>query len=266
MRHRGLLLAALAGIIALAAACAPQAAWSDAPLRLHASVAECRVGEPFTLTVERSWARNEEPPAWDPATVQPLHLEWEDRQRAEAGGRIHERLRYRAYAFAAGTLTFPPHFNLQVRTGLPAADAGQLEAPPAASVPRRWPWIGVPCGLLLAFVLRRLLQRRVRPPAAPAPPPSAALRLQALQPEAPQFPRDLSAALRDWLAERTGSPPGRLAEELLAAETRLAPAGRESLREIVQSCQAARYGDRIWPLEARRAALAGAVAIVEEAP
>jgi len=263
MRRGGGLLAAC-----ILAACAPQPPAASAALRLTSSVAECALGQPFLITVERTWGEGGEPAPWDAQSLQPLSLELLKQRRASAGGQRREVLSYRAVSFTAGELDFPPHFRLQVHSGLPANDAGELEAPSAPVASPNRTWLALIALPVVLFALARARRRRRRREEATVPPPPGALdRLRALDPQAAEFPSELSAALRDWLAERADvRAPGRLAEEMLAADPGLSPGARERVREIVRRCEEMRYAGLPWESEARRAALTTALAIAEERP
>lgn len=256
-----------AGLLAwlCAAACAPAADGGVEPLRLTSSVQACEIGQPFLLTVERAWEGGSDPPAWDLATVAPLELELESVTRQVTRGVSRETQIFRARSFAIGTHSFSPHFDLTVRSGLRPDDSGQPEAPEAAPADQTMLWFG-----LLALIIGGLvLLRRRRPTRVASTPvpirPAAAQRLQELRAEAATFPAELTAILRDWLAARAGiQAPGRLVEELLAADAALPPRARAQLQTIVRRCEEFRYADRELSLEQRRESLAAARLLVED--
>lgn len=260
MKHCRALLAGLC-----AAACAPQEAPPAAELRISSSAPDCVLGQPFWITVERTWGAGQAPPAFDPESLQPLVLAFEGRRLEPTANWSRETSRYRAYAMTPGLLSFPPHFDLTVSSGLPVSDAGQPDAPEPVRRNAAPVAFGVLLILALAAVAGAWRGRRKLPPQPAPPPPAIALRLRELDPAAGHFPDALAAILRDWLAERSGSRArGLLAEELLARATGFSAEQRDRLGGIVKVCRAAGFGGRAWPLEERRAAQTCALAMVEE--
>lgn len=249
------------------AACAPALGASQEPLRLISSVRDCEFGQPFVLTVERAWPVGAAEPAWDPTQLAPLELEWESSDRQTDGGWLREVQRFRARSFTVGTFSFPPHFDLTVRSSLRPDDGGQLEPPARASASRTWIWfslLALGCGV---FALLRARRTSPPGPAASPVPSTVGERLQQLQPAAAEFPAQLTAVLRDWLAERAGlRAPGRLVEEFLTDDSDLAPATRAEVQKIVRSCEESRFAGAAWSLEQRNEALAATRALVGERP
>ncbi len=247
------------------AACAPQQSAPAAPLRLQISATECTLGQPLLLTVQREWASGSPPAPWDPASLEPLRLERTGAQRQIFGELVRETLQYRAVAFAAGELDFPPHFRLRVRSDLPADDAGEPEAPSALSAGGSRAWLLLLLLPLLGFAMVRARRRHAPAAAEPAPPPGAARRLRDLDAQSADFPAELLAVLRDRLAERAGvRAPGRLASELLASDPGLAPPARAQLLEIVRQCEEQRYAGLTRTPDQRRSDLAAVAALTED--
>jgi hypothetical protein len=248
-----------------AAACAPAGSGAGESLRLISSVRDCEFGQTFVLTVERAWKEGAEPPAWDPASVAPLELDFEAVKRNVTDGVTRETQLFRARSFTLGTLAFPPHFDLVVRSGLRPDDPGQPEAPEAAAASRTLLWFSLLALIAGGLVLLRRRGRTKPSAAAAIPRPTVAQRLQELQAEAATFPAELTEILRDWLAARAGiQAPGRMVEELLAADAGLPLDARAQLHLIVKRCEELRYAGREWSLDQRRESLAAARVLAEE--
>jgi LPXTG-motif cell wall-anchored protein len=168
----------------------------DLSLRVTPGVREVMSGEPFPLTVVRTWKKPLVPAEVDPARFAPLVLTLEQTDRREDAVRVEETLHFRAYAFARSDIVVPaqrlraqppeggvervvsaPAFRLRVATAVDDQRPGPPEMPGPPLVEARgspWPYLLGAFLLLLglaAFLGMR--RRKSEVPAAPTqgPPP-----------------------------------------------------------------------------------------------
>lgn len=244
-------------------------AQADLEIAVRCGAEEVELGEAFVFEVVRSWRRGLVPEPFDPAQLAPLWLQEVGRERREEGGWIHERLRFRAHAFARGAVLVPgpevrawpvaggeprtaraPDLRLAVRSALAGAPEGEAELDlDLLDVPRRpqhWPWALAALAVLAlwgGFARRR--RRRVRPPA----PHRAALRdlgeLEFRSPGAREEAIQLSRLLRRYLTERFEvEAAGRTTEELAIELQRRRDLGendRQSCADILRHCDEVKF-------------------------
>ncbi len=166
---------------------------------------EVAPGEPFELVLERTWPEGLAVEPVDEAAWAPIALVRQDQAVRVEAGRVVERTRFRAQAFALGRLRVPvPPLRaagaapgtpalaraaplwLQVRSALAPAEvaAADVEAPLAlevAAAPEALPdaggggarWLLLAAGLLAAGALGLGMARRRAAGSAPTPSPAA---------------------------------------------------------------------------------------------
>ena len=177
---------------------------------------QVEVGAPFGVTVVRTWDAALRVEPWQDDALLPLAVTRTGHGRREQGGRVQERIAYRAHVFGLDALRVGP-FTLEgvgeggtrARSSVPAWTVtprptldpeaiGALSVPAGPrALPRRVPgWLGwLAAGLGLVLVGWLLLrERRRRPPSAVARPADTH-----------------AAACAQWLAARPQDAPGQLA-------------------------------------------------------
>ena len=262
---------------------------ADLLVRVAAAKTSVRPGEGIPLTVTRVWRASHEPAPWDDAFLEPLVLRDERVERREAGGRIQETRRYRAYVFrredvrvpevvfasrpkAGGAVAWARSTPIELRVvpEVDADDPGAPELPGAAppAPPPAWLWAFV-LGLLVAgFELVAWRHRRAGRLAAEARRLAPSRALHAIRKreasEPAEVARDLVAtldAVRDAIAWRTGVPArARTREEIHGL---LAGEGRAAYEAMAAPVEASKYAGTAPTAAVLRATVDRALTFVE---
>lgn len=293
----------LLALVLVVGACDDSPRWGPFPVEDHAARIELpdtpvEFGRGFSLTVERVLPAGES--AGEVAGLEPLELVEVGRDRREQGGRVQERIRFRAHAFQTGEVDVTgPAFRvggddgrlvvgsdarLLVRSALPEDDAGVLEpAPgPLSGPPPVWPWLlggGVTVGVVAVLWRRRpTVVEPVQPTPAVAKEAPQVVALRALDAlEATEglgrveFHARLAGVVRAYVGAVAGfDPTRRTTEELLHSERldRNVPSRvRDALGPVLLATDRARFGgdreaepDRDDLLRCTRACLEGGAA------
>ena len=212
---------------------------SDFMIRLTTPSPEITFGQPFSLTVLRTWPRDLVPATWDDSLLAPLTVELEATSRRETAACVEETRRFRAHAFVRTGLTLGPltfralpedggapltarsaPLELSIRSSLPAGlpCPPELPAGPLTEPAALWPWLAALATATLALFFVRFHRPRPVDPTLPGPPPAAAhgealahiARLRARMPTTPAeceaFLVEAAAILRNYVAERFTLP------------------------------------------------------------
>ena len=279
------------------AACADRGQSVEEPralaIRLSAVADQVEFGKGFELIVERTWPQDCEPLPFEESQLEPLHLEFEGRERTPSAGWVSEVSRYRAYVFGRGEVRVPAalfavrqpdstirqvesnSLDLQVGSSLasaPPGASGIVESPRLLQLPERasrWYWVlaGALCALVAVVLLR---WRKPTVQAEPVATPTTSIgdevlaRLAALGGQRPgdwvevqRFYVEITSAVRDYLAS------GRVlrAREMTTEELEQA-CPDQVLARCLRHCDLVKFA-HVQPTDAERsAAVDEAVAFV----
>jgi len=240
-------------------------------VRIIASATDLEFGEPFSLTVERTWPQDLSPEPWDDQQLAPLAVQLLDVASSRQDGVVAESRHYRAFAFSAGELTVTAPYlraghggnrrvaigddlHLFVHSSLPDDDNGTIELP-RGLYPADQDWLPWSASLLAALVAASGLwwhRRRTTPPPVPVPPATPAAialaKLAELRRASPRSPVELhadavaaSGLLRQYLGSRSGLDPDELTTDELVAELRAS--------ETVSAAEMAAFGQLLGELD-----------------